>query len=109
MVELDFIEYENDKYVISNDVYISPNEVPSLAIRNFHHTMLNKAKEALEDQELNTRDIQGMTFAVSEDQIDNLKSEIRKFQKLIIDKFQKGKKNKVYHFETALFEISQQG
>lgn len=108
MVELNFIEYENGRYIISNDVYISPSEVPSLAIRNFHHSMLSKAKEALEDQSLADRDIQGMTFAISSDQVENLKQEIRKFQKHLIDKYQKGTKNQVYHFETALFKISKE-
>lgn len=106
MVELDFIEFENGKYRISNEVFISPDDIPSLAIRNFHHTMLNKAKEALEEQELNHRDIQGMTFAIAEEKVEALKGEIRKFQKLIIDKYQSDRKNRIYHLETALFEIS---
>lgn len=109
MVELDFIEFEDGKYQISNEVYISPNDIPSLAIRNFHHSMLNKAKEALEEQEIKNRDIQGMTFAISEEKIEALKLEIRKFQKFLIDKYQSDRKNKIYHLETALFEITKQG
>ena len=77
------MEKKGDKYQITEDCVFSTNDIPSKAIKNFHHAMLEKAKDALEEQDVTERDIQGMTIALAPDDIDDFKKRYKKFSKTI--------------------------
>ena len=68
--------------------------------------MLSKASEALEKQDVEKRDISGISFAVDPEQLANLKKDILNFQKRIIKKYSQGDKKQVYHLEMALFALT---
>ncbi len=92
--------------MISDDFVFSPEEIPSRAVKNYHHQMLSKASTALEEQMVQKRDISGISFAIDKKDIESIKKDILNFQKRMVKKYSEGKKNEVYHLEMALFALT---
>jgi uncharacterized protein (TIGR02147 family) len=108
MESIGLIESKGGERFFSQDFVFSPDVIPSRAIKNYHHKMLLLAQKAIDEQELERRNVMGLTFAVDENQLPKIKKEIDSFHKRIIKKYQSGKKNRVYHFESALFEMTKE-
>lgn len=108
MRNLDLIEVVDGVQKISEDFMLSPDGIPSRAIKNYHHFMLDKASDAIENQEVAMRDISGISFAMDKDDVSNIKKDIQSFQRKMIKKYSAGKRNSVYHIETALFALSRE-
>lgn len=103
------IEREKGGMRVTPDFVMAPEGIPSPAVRMFHSQIFDKAKASLETQDLHERDIAGISFAVDPEQIPGLKKEIHQFLDRLakrLDKFDPEKKTEVYHFETALFRLS---
>lgn len=109
MREVGLLEVVNGVEQICEDFVFSLDGIPSRAIKNYHHQMLDKASDALEEQMVERRDISGISFAVDLEEIPNLKKDILNFQKRMIKKYSEGKKEEVYHLEMALFALSNEG
>ena len=76
MRDIGLIEVVDGVEQVSTDFVFSTDGIPSRAIRNYHHKMLSKASEALEKQDVEKRDISGISFAVDPEQLANLKKDI---------------------------------
>jgi uncharacterized protein (TIGR02147 family) len=109
MREVGLLEVVNGIEQICEDFVFSPDGIPSRAIKNYHHQMLEKAANAIEEQAVNKRDISGISFAVDVEDLPKLKKDIINFQKRMIKKYSEGKKDEVYHLEMALFALSNEG
>lgn len=109
MREVGLLEVINGVEQICEDFVFSPDGIPSRAIKNYHHQMLDKASDSLEEQMMERRDISGISFAVDLDDVAKLKKDILSFQKRMIKKYSVGKKEEVYHLEMALFALSNEG
>jgi uncharacterized protein (TIGR02147 family) len=98
---------ENGLEKITQDIVISPTDIPSNAIRNYHHHMLDKSKEALDHVMPEKRDFQSLLMAVDREDLAELKKEIQKFQKRLIKKFnQKENLNEVIHLHLNLIPMT---
>ena len=106
MRSVGLVEVVNGEEVICDDFVLSPDGIPSRAIKNYHHQMLDKASMALEEQPVEIRDISGISFAMDSENVKKLKKDILQFQNRMIKKYSTGKKNQVYHIEMALFALS---
>lgn len=106
MREVGLLETKNGVEQISSDFVLSPDGIPSRAIKNYHHQMLDKASVALEEQMTQMRDVSGVSMAIDRDDLKKFKKDILNFQKRMIKKYSTGKKNEVYHLEMALFALS---
>jgi uncharacterized protein (TIGR02147 family) len=89
-----------------DDFVLSPDGISSQAVRSYHHSILQKAQEALENQPVEEREISGISFAVDPKNLDKMKKDIDDFQRELIDKYCKGKRTEVYHLELALFKLT---
>lgn len=98
---------ENIYEVIEHGTIKSPEGIPSEAIKKYHDTILNKAKNSLYEQDIEERDISGISFVLNHRDLENLKEDIARFQDEIIEKYGQGKKEEVYHLEMALFRMSE--
>ena len=109
MIKVGLIKETKNGLKASEELVISPDGVPSRAIRQYHHSMLEKAQEALETQPIDKRDIRGASMAINPKYLDKIRKEVFEFQKQLVDKYgsEKGKKTEVYHLETALFSLTQ--
>lgn len=80
--------------------------VPSESVRDYHRQMLEMAKQALEFQALEERDISGVGFAVDPRFLPSIKKDIQDFQDQLVAKYARGKKRQVYQLEMALFRLT---
>ena len=60
-------------------------EVASLAVKNFHREMMDRAKESLESQTSDRRDVRCVTVAISEGQAERIKQMNTQYMKDVLD------------------------
>jgi uncharacterized protein (TIGR02147 family) len=73
--------------LVPTDANISTgNEVAGMAIIGFHHQMLDIARHAIDDVEAELREISAVTLSVSSDLREEIKQEIIKLRKRMIQK-----------------------
>jgi uncharacterized protein (TIGR02147 family) len=92
------------------DYVLSPQGVPSEAIRSYHRQILEKAQRALDEQSIDERDIAGITFALDPSDLPKLKKQLHRFldnAAATAAKQSPASKTEVYHLEAALFRLSQ--
>lgn len=106
MKKVGLIETINGEEKICGELVISPDGIPSRAIKNYHHRMLDQASLAMEEQPVEIRDISGVSFAMDSQDVKKLKKDIANFRNRMIKKYSSGKKDQVYHIELALFALS---
>ncbi len=100
---------KNNRYELTADYVLSPDEIPNAAVKKCHLQMLKKASEAVELQSVEERELGGLTFAVNPKDLPELKAEMKNFLDKWAQKVSKKTRNQpteVYHLETALFRIS---
>lgn len=87
---------------------ISPNGIPSEAIRKFHRQMLGKAEQALTLQSVEERDFSSITLAVDAERLTEAKDLIRRFRREFATLMSSGeKKNRVYNLSIQFFGVDQ--
>lgn len=106
MVRVGLVQETPKGLKASESFVLSPDGIPSKAVRDFHHSILEKAREALENQPIDKREISGISFAIDPKNLDSLKKDIDTFQNEIVEKYGKGKRSEVYHLESALFSLT---
>lgn len=86
----------------------TPTDQPSAALRSFHAQLLEKAKHALETQDISNRDITGTTMSIDLRLLPEVKKEIRKFRHRLAKLVAKQKKQptRVYHLGVQFFELT---
>ncbi len=72
-----------------NAVISTPPELKSLSVRNFNRKMIQLAEGAITDVDPGYREISGLTIAIPEAMIEELKTDIQAFKKRILDKVQR--------------------
>lgn len=101
------IEKKKSGFHVSRDYVISPEGIPSEAIRSYHRQILQKASHALDLQKVSEREIAGVGFAVDPKSIPALKKDISTFLDSVMAKYGRGKhRREVYHCEVALFRLT---
>jgi len=106
LLRLGLVRSKGSEVECVHDFVLSPDGIPSSAVRAYHRRMLGLALEALELQSLDERDITGLGFAVDPAHLTKIKREISEFQDQLATKYSKGKKREIYFLETALFRLS---
>lgn len=108
LLRLGMLEKHRDgSFKRSTRVVSTPTDVPSDAIRKFHASMLEKAKEALVEQSVERREFQSLTLSLSEKDIPKLKARIRDFVDELEEEFSSEVRNCTYHIQCQAFLLSQ--
>lgn len=106
--QVGLVERKNGRYSVCRDYVLSPDGIPSEAIRNFHRQILQKASRALDLQKISEREISGVGFAVDPKSLPAIKKEISSFLDGMVAKYGRGRHLKeVYQCEVALFRLSE--
>lgn len=96
------------KISMSQDYVKTVEGVPSEAGRRFHQQILQMAIAALDLQNLNEREISGISFPVHLRNLPSMKRDISEFLDQMGAKYTKDRtKSEVYHLEVSLFRLSQ--
>lgn len=88
----------------------STTDIPSLAIRQFHLQMMEKARQALFRQPIQKRYFSSVTLRVPQSRIDEYKKIIDEAEDRLVElskKYENEKSNEVYHFSSQLFSLKQ--
>jgi len=87
LFEMDLLRRgSGDSVVIGGGSVVTPHEVTSLAVRNYHDGMLDRARGAIHLFEGSQRHFLGVTVSVPMDLVPELKEELNAVQERILDK-----------------------
>ncbi|OGP04348.1 MAG: hypothetical protein A2Z91_00035 [Deltaproteobacteria bacterium GWA2_38_16] len=113
LIKLGFLERKNNQLHQTTPKISSGDELRSKAIRHFHYQMLDKAKEAL-DEDMNHRETSGLTIAMTEEEFKMVKEKIIEFRKSLNESLGTcptgtGPKNHLYHVALTCFRLTKGG
>jgi uncharacterized protein (TIGR02147 family) len=100
------IERKGRGFVAARDYVLSPDGIPSEAIRSYHKQILARAIDAVDAQPVPERSFRGVGFAFDPRQLDAVKKDIGEFLDALVKKYQRGRRTEVYYLETALFRLT---
>lgn len=109
LISLQLVRRDEKGRLIQNDAVISSGEkTRSLAMKNYHREMLNKAEQSIDRIAREERDLTAMTFAISEEDFAMVKHEIMEFRRSLISKLtaKKTPSHRVYQINFQLFPLT---
>lgn len=95
---------EKGQLVTSGQSVHSLNDVPSEAVRNHHKSMIERAKESIDEQSIDQRQISGLTFKINPEKVKDAKADIVNFFSEFNDKYFDEDGASVYQLNIQLFE-----
>jgi uncharacterized protein (TIGR02147 family) len=107
MRRLGFVKKSGGAYQHVKNV-VTTTEVPSLAIRRFHHQMIAKAQEAIFQQSIDKRYLSGLTLAIPREKLEEVKKMIVEHEQRLSEFAQSlaGQSDKViYQVNSQLFSL----
>jgi len=109
LLRLGLIREEGDRYAVADPKISTGGEVVSLAVRNFHRSMLTLASEALERVPRDARHVSGLTVPLTESQYAALTRRLADFRRTVLEGLDEspGEARRVYHVEFCLFPVSE--
>jgi len=108
LLRVGLIEKKKDSYAVTKDYVISPEGIPSEAIRSYHRQILSRAITSLDSQKVEEREITGISFALHPKFIPAIKKDIQIFLDSIASRYGKSKRPQdVFQLELAFFKLSE--
>ena len=105
--ELELIsKLEDGNYQINESYLASTRDVPSKALRTFHHSMLHMGHEKLDRIPIDKRFFGASTFAINISHVEELKNLIRNFKKELVKIANCNKGEDVFQLNIQLFPLS---
>lgn len=108
LLNLELLEVTNKRKLIrvKDNPVLLENFIPSDAIRHFHKQMLEKAKLAIEEQQMTERDIRGSMISIREKDYLKIQEIIKKAHAEIIKYSCSGDGEELYQFNTQFYRIT---
>jgi len=109
LIKLGFLSRgENGKLIQTFPKIKYLNEVKNLAVQKFHKQMMALAKESIDQEQTQSRDITGVTLCVRENDFQEMKEEIQAFRDQLNSKFSvtQGEGEKVVQVNFQLFSLT---
>jgi uncharacterized protein (TIGR02147 family) len=106
LLRLGLIKHANGTFARTETFIATTSDQPSQALRNHHLQMIEKAKNALQSQSIERRDITGITLAVRADQLPLAKKEIKRFRRRMARLLETPKGDDVYQLNIQFFSLS---
>ncbi|MEM6928850.1 MAG: TIGR02147 family protein [Myxococcota bacterium] len=88
---------------------VTPHEVAGLAVHNYHHEMLERAREAIAAFDPDERHLGGLTLAVPQPLVPRLKEEVQSFLERLLNLCDDASEpsDRVYQVNVQLFPLSE--
>jgi uncharacterized protein (TIGR02147 family) len=109
LIRLGLLEKNRQRLTKTNRYLTAGTPRPSRAFRHFHLQMIEKAKQAVEGQPMDLRDISGSTIPISLDKLELAKKEIQLFRRKMAKLLDSAKPTEVYQLNIQFFALSQTG
>ncbi len=108
LLKLGLIKKVGTKYVQTDTIITTGNEVKSLAVQNFHVQNMMLAAESIDTVPRSQRDISCLVVGLSNEGMEQYKQEIQKFRKKLLEIAEKEKEvQRVYHVNFQFFPMSE--
>lgn len=110
LTRLGFME-KKDGYYRRFKSLVTTTDIPSLAIRQFHMQMLDKAKKALFYQPIHKRYFSSVTLRIPQAHLEDYKKIINEAEDKILElskRYENNDSNEVYHFSSQLFSLKKE-
>lgn len=106
---LGLLKRQGNDWKSTEDFSLVGNQIPSKAIRKYHHEILTKAKMALEQQSYNRREFQAATLSLSTKDLPEAKKMIEDFLRNFGQRFHPSNdKDAVYNLSLQLFSLTKE-
>lgn len=107
LIRLEMIKRKDNRFVQSQSLVSTGDEVVGAAVAGFHREMFSLASESIDTIERSKRDISAVTVALSDSGIEELKHMIQKFRKDVLALSEREKdKQVVYHMAMQMFPLT---
>jgi uncharacterized protein (TIGR02147 family) len=95
------------RYKVCNPALTTGDEVTSLAVTNYHKTLLEMAKRAVDVTPAQMREVSCVTLAISKNGFDKVRNEIREFERRVMDIANSdSSEDRVYQLGLQLFPLT---
>lgn len=101
------IEASKSEYKIAKDFVFTSEGVPSEAVRQYHKSMLEKAKTAIDSQPVNERYFSGVGLSIDASKLKSLHRDLGLFLQQMAKKYGDQKGSEVYQLELSFFRITE--
>lgn len=106
LVENKMLDTSGERWVALEGDFTTTADVSSVAIRNFHHQMLARAKRAIEQDPVEEREFSSVIFAMNTEQMKYAKDRLREFRRSLVKELEAiPGKEKIYSLSMQLFEL----
>lgn len=106
--DLNLIKKVDNRYVLTESIISTGDEIRAHAVQNFHRQNLTLASESINSVSSIQRDISCVVLGLSSQGFDKLKGEVQKFRKKLLKIAQEDKDlNRVYHMNMQLFPTTE--
>jgi uncharacterized protein (TIGR02147 family) len=106
LLKVGLLENQDGVLIKSERHITSTHDLPSAGLRKYHSQILDRAKEALESQDVGERDITGVTMAIDPSRLPEAKAMIKEFRRQLMTLLETGERAEVYQFSAQLFRLS---
>ncbi|OUR98464.1 hypothetical protein A9Q84_03375 [Halobacteriovorax marinus] len=105
MLEMETIgRDETGKLVVLKEGLVTTNDVPSSAIKRHHFGMINRALEAIEEQDVKDRQVTSITMKIKEEDLSAAKKSIFEFIKDFNEKFSTTEADELFQMNMQFFK-----
>jgi uncharacterized protein (TIGR02147 family) len=109
LIDLGIVDRDkNGKLYNAKAGLITSNDVPSSAIRKHHYGMLERAQDALVEQETHERQINSITMRIDPEKLPEAKKMLFDFLKDFSGQFESEDSSEVYQLNMQLFQLTEQ-
>lgn len=109
LISLGMVQNVQGQFKTTGNLFIDPKGIPSSAVKEFHHQIIEKADHAIDMQGLDDRDIASIVFSFNKSRMAEAKAKIKKFREEFAIEFgpREGDSNQeVYALAVQFFQIS---
>jgi len=109
LIKLGLLEIKKNKWKDVETNLATTDGIPSKSIQRMQKQILDKAKQAIDEQSIEQRDVTSIIMAIDTKDIPEMKKRIKEFRRSICEYLNKSKnKNAVYCLGAQFFKLSEQ-
>ncbi|MFT6067983.1 MAG: hypothetical protein ACJAT2_002526 [Bacteriovoracaceae bacterium] len=105
MLELKTIKRsEEGKLIVLKEGLSTASKIPSSAVRKHHFGMINRALEAVTEQDISERQLSSLTLRIESEKVDDAKAELLEFMKSFNQKYSAIKSDELFQLNFQFFQ-----
>lgn len=102
---LGLVSTRGRRVVTTHKNLTTTHDIPSSVLKNAHRQHIEKALQALDEQDIHARDFSGVTMAINKDKLSLAKTVIREFRRKLCTLLETDNASEVYRLNVQLFSL----